>query len=82
MSNELSQDDVARLLRHCQLFTGRRWDGSELHLIEAARRHEELVDVLQAYAAWLERLEAEARRRGLPWTTETLIQPDAEEANQ
>lgn len=67
----MNPEHLDNLIRHCEEYTGRPWDGSVEHATAAADMAAEIVDILHAHVDWLSGCKERVERAGLPWNTRT-----------
>ncbi|WLP91442.1 hypothetical protein [Gordonia sp. NB41Y] len=67
----ITSDQFDQLSEMCEFHTGRAWDGSADHLIEANARQSEVVEILEAHAEWLSATRAAVEHRGWMWAAST-----------
>ena len=58
-----------RMGRHCEKYTGRPWDGTNGHIIDANARQAEVIEILESHAAWMQAARARVERSGDHWNT-------------
>ncbi|KAF0967831.1 hypothetical protein [Gordonia sp. YY1] len=54
---------------HCELYTGRPWDGTLDHLVGANSRQSEAIEILNRHADWLRDCKERVERSGTRWST-------------
>lgn len=67
----MTPEQFDNLIRHCEEYTGRPWDGTVEHATAAADMAAEIVDILHAHVDWLSGCKERVERSGLPWNTRT-----------
>lgn len=65
----MTLDEFDTITRHCELYTGRAWDGTLDHLATCTARQAEAVEILRSHNEWLSGCKARVECAGERWNT-------------